>query len=86
MQHFVFQNGKPVQTGDPNEFMSKMPAFLKELQKRLDADPRGGKIIYAGPAKADNLTGIDVEIEDKNGKVSKFFINPYQQSFYTVFG
>lgn len=69
-----------------NEFMRKLKEdFLPELQRRLDDDPknRGGKIIYAGNAQAD-CGGIDIHIEDKNGTVSIFNVNPITESFAPV--
>ncbi len=83
MHHFTFTN-KQFFTHNPQDVIDKMPEFLKELEKRLNADSRGGKIVYAGPARADNINGFDVDIEDKNGVVSTFYIDPFTCSFYTV--
>lgn len=70
-----------------NEFSKKMPPFLDALQARLEHDPqnRGGKIIFAGTTEARNLVGFDVHIEDKNGNVSKFFIDPITNSWEIVY-
>ncbi|CAM0046518.1 hypothetical protein VPHF86_0115 [Vibrio phage F86] len=70
---------------DLNEFSQKMPPFLDALKTRLDADNRGGKIIFAGTTQAHNLVGFDVHIEDKNGLVSKFFIDPLTNSWEPVY-
>lgn len=72
---------------DLNVFSQQMPGFLDALQSRLEADPknRGGKIIFAGTTQAHNLVGFDVHIEDKNGSVSKFFIDPLTNSWEPVY-
>lgn len=88
MQHFVFQNGKPINVGNPQEFLEKFNKhFLPDLQKRLDDDPktRGGKIVYVGPSQSNTVQGIDVQIEDKNGVISTFYVNPFTQTFCPVF-
>lgn len=88
MHHFVFQNGEPMRVGNPQEFIEKFNKyFLPELQKRLDADPkaRGGRIVYAGPSKTDTIQGIDVQIMDKDGIVSTFYVNVFTQTFSPVF-
>ncbi|AGN30135.1 hypothetical protein VPFG_00133 [Vibrio phage nt-1] len=86
MHHFVFQNGEPMNFGNPQEFLDKFNTqFIPELQKRLDNDPRGGKIVYAGSAQSNSVQGIDVQIEDKNGVISTFFVDPFRQTFCPVF-
>lgn len=70
------------------DFIEKFKTqFLPKLQERLDNDPknRGGKIIYAGNAQA-SCGGIDVQIEDKNGNVSLFNVDPINQTFAPVVG
>lgn len=70
---------------DPKPVYDKMSEFLQALQKRLDVDDRGGKIVYAGPSRAENIAShIDVEIEDKNGKISKFSIDPFNTTWTVV--
>ncbi|QBX06002.1 hypothetical protein Va3_048 [Vibrio phage Va3] len=86
--HFVFQDGEPMQVGDPNLFMKEFKEkFLPELEKRLNSDPkqRGGRIVYVGPSKSDTVQGIDVQIMDKDGVVSTFYVNPFVQTFSPVF-
>ncbi|ALP47269.1 hypothetical protein phiGrn1_0200 [Vibrio phage phi-Grn1] len=77
-----------MQVGDPNVFIKKLQEeFLPALQKKLEEDPknRGGKIVYVGSSKTDTIQGLDVQISDKNGVVSTFYLNPFTQTFAPVF-
>lgn len=69
---------------NPDTFLQLLQdKFIPALSKRLESDPRDGRILYMGPSTS--LDGIDVQIEDKHGRVSTFYINPMTQSFSVVY-
>ncbi|AUR85844.1 hypothetical protein NVP1081O_109 [Vibrio phage 1.081.O._10N.286.52.C2] len=76
--------GQPMM--DPNLFVTKFnDEFLPKLQAALAADSRGGQITYVGNSRCPSVQGIDVDIEDKNGITSSFYLDPFTWTFSAVF-
>jgi hypothetical protein len=71
---------------NPSMFLAEVEEkLIPELISKLETDPkkRDGRVIFAGPSRC-NLGGIDINIEDKNGSVSTYWIDPMTQSFSAV--